>query len=132
MSTAKIAILVAAVVALAGLVACNDKDRDEQDGASKAVTGRQTAPQKPTQKPGADEGEEGEEGPAIPAAVGAEKPVPHQNSPRPPSKRRLVAIVFFIDAAYTTKAITTGESQSATSHADSPRFVGEETYATAA
>jgi len=80
MSTAKIAILVAAVVALAGLVACNDKDRDEQDGASKAVTGRQTAAQKPTQKPGADEGEEGEEGPAIPAAVGAEKPAPQQTT----------------------------------------------------
>jgi Domain of Unknown Function (DUF1080) len=81
MSTVKIAILVAAVVALAGLVACNDKDTDEeQTSASKAVAGQQTSAQKPAQKPDADEGEESEEGPATPAAVGAEKPAPQQTS----------------------------------------------------
>ena len=41
MSTVKIAILLAAVVGLTGLVACNDeKDKDEQQTrASKAVAG---------------------------------------------------------------------------------------------
>src|SRR5450759_1412585 len=64
---------------LAGLVACNDKDTDEQQtSTSKAVAGRQTAAQKPAEKP--DEGEEGEEGPATPVAVAAEKPAPQQMS----------------------------------------------------
>src|SRR5713226_4801563 len=75
----KIAILAAVLVALAGLVACNDKETDEQHSASKAVAGRTTA-QKPAEKPDADEGEEGEEGPATPAAVAAEKPAPQQTS----------------------------------------------------
>ncbi len=38
----------------------------------------QTAAQKPSQKPDADEDEEGEEGPATPAAVAQEKPAPLQ------------------------------------------------------
>jgi hypothetical protein len=81
MSTVKIAILAAVLVGLAGLVACNDKDADEQTtSASKAVAGQQTAAQKPTEKPGAEEEEEGEEGPATPAAVAAEKPAPQQTS----------------------------------------------------
>ncbi len=84
MSTAKIAIVLAAVVGLTGLGACNDeKDKDEdeqQTRASKAVAGQQTAAQKPAEKPDADEGEEGEEGPATPAAVAAEKPAPQQTS----------------------------------------------------
>jgi hypothetical protein len=81
-STGKIAILLAAVVGLTGLGACNDeKDKHEQQtGASKAVAGQQTAAQKPAAKPEADEGEEGKEGPATPAAVAAEKPSPQQTS----------------------------------------------------
>src|SRR6266446_5699483 len=76
-----IGLLAAVLVGLAGLVACNDKDADEQqNSASKAVAGQQTAAQKPAEKPEADEGEEGEEGPATPAAVAAEKPAPQQTS----------------------------------------------------
>jgi hypothetical protein len=72
---------VAVLLAIAGLLACNDKDTDEQQSsASKTVAGQQTAAQKPTAKPDADEGEEGEEGPATPAAVAAEKPAPQQTS----------------------------------------------------
>src|SRR5438094_7348323 len=79
-----IGLIAAALLWLAGLVACNDKDTDEQQSsASKAVAGQQTAAQKPAQKPDADEGEEGEEGPATPAAVAAEKPAPQQ----PPGKQ---------------------------------------------
>ena len=74
-----ISLLAAALFALAGLVACNDKDADEQQSsASKAAAGQQTAAQKPAEK--AEEGEEGEEGPATPAAVAAEKPAPQQTS----------------------------------------------------
>jgi hypothetical protein len=69
------------VFGLAALVACNDKDTDEQQtSVSKAVAGQQAAAQKPAEKPEADEGEEGEEGPATPAAVAAEKPAPQQTS----------------------------------------------------
>ena len=76
-----IGLLAAVLVGLAGLVACNDKDADEQQtSASKALAGQQTAAQKPAEKPEADEGEEGEEGPATPAAVAAEKPAPQQTS----------------------------------------------------
>src|SRR5438552_16222149 len=79
-----IGLLAAVFFALTVLVACNDKDTDEQQSsASKAVAGQQTAAQKPAQKPDADEGEEGEEGPATPAAVAAEKPAPQQ----PPGKQ---------------------------------------------
>ncbi len=79
-----ISLLAAVLVGLAGLVACNDKDKDEQQSnASKAVAGQQTATQKPAEKADADEGEEGEEGPATPAAVAAEKPAPQQ----PPGKQ---------------------------------------------
>jgi Domain of Unknown Function (DUF1080) len=81
MSTMKIAILAAVLLALTGLVAWNNKDADEQQAsASKAVTGQQPAAQKPAEKPVADEEEEGEEGPAHPAAVPAEKPAPLQTS----------------------------------------------------
>src|SRR2546425_1910731 len=74
-----IGLLAAVFFGLTVLVACNDKDTDEQQSsASKAVAGQQTAAQKPAQKPDADEGEEGEEGPATPAAVAAEKPAPQQ------------------------------------------------------
>src|SRR5712692_3816470 len=74
-----IGLLAAVFFGLAGLVACNDKDTDEQQpSASKAVAGQQTAAQKPAEKP--DEGEEGEEGPATPTAVAAEKPAPQQTS----------------------------------------------------
>jgi len=74
-----IGLIAAALLWLAGLVACNDKDKDDQQSnASKAVAGQQTAAQKPSGKPDADEGEEGEEGPATPAAVAAEKPAPQQ------------------------------------------------------
>ena len=74
-----ISLLAAVFFGLAGLVACNDKDTDEQQpSASKAVAGQQTAAQKPAEKP--DEGEEGEEGPATPTAVAAEKPAPQQTS----------------------------------------------------
>src|SRR5437870_7872654 len=79
-----IGLLAAVLFGLTVLVACNDKDTDEQQSsASKAVAGQQTAAQKPAQKPDADEGEEGEEGPATPAAVAAEKPAPQQ----PPGKQ---------------------------------------------
>jgi len=79
-----IGLLAAVFFGLTVLVACNDKDTDEQQSsASKAVAGQQTAAQKPAQKPDADEGEEGEEGPATPAAVAAEKPAPQQ----PPGKQ---------------------------------------------
>jgi len=81
-STVRIAILVATIVGLTGLVACNDEKgkNEQQTRASKAVVGQQTAAQKPAEKPDADEGEEGEEGPATPAAVAAEKPAPQQTS----------------------------------------------------
>src|SRR6266705_3002556 len=78
-----IGLLAAVFFGLTVLVACNDKDTDEQQSsASKAVAGQQTAAQKPAQKPDADAGEEGEEGPATPAAVAAEKP-----APQPPGKQ---------------------------------------------
>ncbi len=81
MEKVRIALWVAVVFGLAALVACNDKDTDEQQtSASKAVAGQQAAAQKPAEKPEADEGEEGEEGPATPAAVAAEKPAPQQTS----------------------------------------------------
>jgi 3-keto-disaccharide hydrolase len=74
-----ISLLAVVLLGLGALVACNDKDKDEQQSnASKAVAGQQTAAQKPEEKPDADEGEEGEEGPATPAAVAAEKPAPQQ------------------------------------------------------
>ncbi|SRR6266849_644303 len=74
-------LLAAVLVGLAGLLACNDKDKDEQQSNdSKAVAGQQTAAQKPAEKPDADEGEEGEEGPATLAAVSAERPAPQQTS----------------------------------------------------
>src|SRR3989441_9994738 len=79
-----IGLLAAVFFGLTVLVACNDKDTDEQQSsASKAVAGQQTAAQKPADKPDADEGEEDEEGPATPAAVAAEKPAPQQ----PPGKQ---------------------------------------------
>jgi len=81
MEKVRIALWVAVVFGLVALVACNDKDTDEQQtSASKAVAGQQAAAQKPAEKPEADEGEEGEEGPATPAAVAAEKPAPPQTS----------------------------------------------------
>jgi len=81
MPTVKIAILVAVLAGLPGLMACNKKGADEQQASvSKAVVGQQSTAQKPAEKPDADEGEEGEEGPATPAAVAAEKPAPQQTS----------------------------------------------------
>jgi hypothetical protein len=81
MTKVKIVILAIVLVGLAGLVACNEMDADEQHtSASKAQGGQQTAARKPAQKPDAEEGEEGEEGPATPAAVAAEKPAPQQTS----------------------------------------------------
>ena len=81
MEKVRIALWVAVVFGLAALVACNDKDTDEQQtSASRTVAGQQAAAQKPAEKPEADEGEEGEEGPATPAAVAAEKPAPQQTS----------------------------------------------------
>ena len=81
MSTMKIAILAAALVGLAGLVACNNKGTDEQQtSVSQAVAGQQPAAQKPAEESDADEGEEGEEGPATPPAVATEKPAPQQTS----------------------------------------------------
>ena len=81
MEKLRIALWVAVVFGLAALVACNDKDTDEQQtSASKAVAGQHATAQKPAEKPEADEGEEGEEGPATPAAVAAEKPAPQQTS----------------------------------------------------
>ena len=74
-----IGLLAAVFFGLTVLVACNDKDTDEQQSsASKAVAGQQTAAQKPGEKPDVDEGEEAEEGPATPAAVAAEKRAPQQ------------------------------------------------------
>src|SRR5258708_34654957 len=81
MEKLRIALCVAVLFGLAGLVACNDKDTDEQQSsASKAVPAQQAAGQKPAEKPDGDEGEEGEEGPATPPAVAAEKPAPKQTS----------------------------------------------------
>src|SRR5713226_568987 len=81
MEKLRIALWVAVLVGPAGLVACNDKDTDEQQAsAAKAVPGQQAATQKTAEKPDADEGEEGEEGPATPVAVAAEKPAPQQAS----------------------------------------------------
>jgi hypothetical protein len=82
MPTVRIAILVAVLVGLAGLVAFNHaKNTDErQTTASIVPAAQQTAAQKPAEKPDADEDEEGEEGPATPAAVAAEKPAPQQTS----------------------------------------------------
>ncbi len=83
MEKLRIALWVAVVFGLAALVACNDKDTDEQQtSVSKAVAGQQTAAQKPTEKPAAEEEEEGEEGPAHPAAVLPEKSAPLQTSGR--------------------------------------------------
>lgn len=78
MEKLRIALWVAAVFGIAALVACTDKDTDEQTSVSKAVAGQQTAAQKPVEKPAAEEEEEGEEGPATPAAVSA--PAPLQTS----------------------------------------------------
>jgi len=79
MEKLRIALWVAVVFGLAALVACNDKDTDEQQtSASRTVAGQQAAAQKAAEKPEADEGEEGEEGPATPSAVAAEKPAPQQ------------------------------------------------------
>jgi hypothetical protein len=81
MRAVKITILAAVTIALAGLAACSDKDKDtdeQQGSASKAVAGQQATAQKPVEKPDTDEDEEGEEGPATPAAVAAEKPAPLQ------------------------------------------------------
>ncbi len=78
MSTAKIAIVAATLVGLAGLLACNKIDRDEQQANAKAAAATQSTAQKPTEKPDADEAEGGEEGPAVPAKVAPEKPAPHQ------------------------------------------------------
>src|SRR5258708_33506348 len=80
MEKVRIALWVAVVFGLAALVACNDKDTDEQQtSASKAVAGQQAGAQKPARKAETDEGGEGGEGPATPPAVGAEKPAPPQN-----------------------------------------------------
>src|SRR6266851_2948338 len=79
MEKLRIALWVAVVFGLAALVACNDKDTDEQQtSASRTVAGQQAAAQKAAEKPEADEGEEGEEGPATPSAVAAEKPASQQ------------------------------------------------------
>jgi hypothetical protein len=78
MSRVNFALLALVLVGLAGLLACNDNDRHEQTGTSKAVASTQSTAQKPEQKPDADEGEEGEEGPATPAAVAPEKPATQQ------------------------------------------------------
>jgi hypothetical protein len=80
MTRVNFALLALVLVGLAGLASCNDNDRDEQQqtGASKAMASTQSAAQKPDQKPDADEGEEGEEGPATPAAVASEKPATQQ------------------------------------------------------
>lgn len=82
MRRSEICILAAILfVALIGVVACNDNDRDEQQaGASKPVSPQQTAAQKPGEKPNTEEEEEGEEGPAVPSAVVAEKSAPLQPS----------------------------------------------------
>lgn len=82
MRTVKIAVLAAVLVGLTGLLALNHaKNTDERPIiASKTVTFRQTAAQKPTEKPDIDEAEEGDEGPATPPAVAAEKPAPQQTS----------------------------------------------------
>jgi hypothetical protein len=81
MEKLKIALWLAVVFGIAALVACNDKDTDEQQtSASKALAGQQTVAQKPAEKPAAEEEEEGEEGPATPVAVGAERPAPLQTS----------------------------------------------------
>jgi hypothetical protein len=48
--------------ALIGVLACNDNDRDEHQGAaSKAATSQQATPQKPAEKPNVEEEEEGAE-----------------------------------------------------------------------
>jgi hypothetical protein len=72
MRAVKITILAAVTIALAGLAACSDKDKDtdeQQGSASKAVAGQQATAQKPVEKPDTDEDEEGEEGPATPLQV---------------------------------------------------------------
>src|SRR5712692_4795026 len=79
-----ISLLAVVLVALVGVAACNDKVADkQQNSASKAVAGQQTAAQKSEEKADADEGEEGEEGPPTPAAVAAEMTAPQQ----PPGKQ---------------------------------------------
>jgi hypothetical protein len=74
-------VLALALVWLAGLLACNHKDTNEQQtSTAKAVASTQSTAQTPEQKPDTDEGEEGEEGPATPAAATPEKPAPQQSS----------------------------------------------------
>jgi Domain of Unknown Function (DUF1080) len=81
MSRLRIVVLVALLVGLADLVACNDKDTDErQPNASQSGAPQRPAAQKPAEKPEADEAEESEEGPVHPAAVPLEKPAPQQTS----------------------------------------------------
>jgi hypothetical protein len=81
MEKLRIALWVAVLFAVPGLVACTGKDTDEQQAsASKAVAGQQTTAQKPAEKQEAGEEEEGEEGPDTPAAVPAEKPASQQTS----------------------------------------------------
>ncbi len=81
MSKLNFALVAVMLVALAGLMSCNDNGSNEHPtGMSKAAALTQAATQKPEEKPDADEGEEGEEGPATPAAVTAEKPAPQQTS----------------------------------------------------
>ena len=78
MSRLKYVLLMVALVALAIVASCNDRERDEQKtGAAKTAASQSTA-QKPNQKPDTDEDEEGEEGPTTPAAVAQEKPAPRQ------------------------------------------------------
>lgn len=81
MSTMKLVILTSVLVALTGVVACNDKNTDDQQAsAPKAVSGQQAATQKPADKADVDEGEEGVEGPAHRAPAPTEKPALQQPS----------------------------------------------------
>ena len=80
MDTVKIVLIAAVLVAMAGLVACTDSDKDEKKSGATTVAaaGQAPAQQKPEEKD-ADEDEEGAKNP-VPAA--AEKPAPQQAAGR--------------------------------------------------
>ena len=77
MPIGKVSILVVALVGLASMLACKDRDKQQTDG-SKAVASTPSPTQQSEGTPDADDVGEGEEGSAAPAAVASEQQAPRQ------------------------------------------------------